>query len=350
MNIAIIGSGFSGLSLVFFLQKISPSISCTLFDFRGIGEGASGKASGLVHPYAGKRAHFSYKAEIAFPEALQLINEIDAISRNQEHESVILQKGILRPAITSLQELDFKKRSEENYLFPAFFLSQNESSDIYPNPKNLPSLYIPEGLAINSVQYLKVLFKVCSEKNLIYKKEKIESLDILKEQFDHVIVCGGYETKEIFPKKLQTNNVKGQRIDIALPNNFIKPIHAISAGAYAAFSENRVCLGSTYEHFFTSDEPNENEARKEIEPKISQFWPELIHSQTLSIAAGIRSTTSSSRPIVTFHQPSIWAITGLGSKGLLYHAWLSRCVALTLTQKISLLELKEMLTPSIFLE
>lgn len=51
MNIAIIGAGFSGLALAYFLLQSSAHV--TLFDAVGIGGGASGIATGLLHPYPG---------------------------------------------------------------------------------------------------------------------------------------------------------------------------------------------------------------------------------------------------------------------------------------------------------
>ncbi len=356
MKIAIIGAGFSGLSAAYFLSHSNMSASITLYDFRGIAKGASGKASGLLHPYAGKRANFSYKAELAFPEASALIHAIHEHSVRTTNLPVILQKGILRPAVLESQKRDFQARAQESYPIESLYLTCEESSKYFPNPLNLPSLYIPSGLAIDSVQYLTTLFNMCREKGMIFQQEKIHSLHSLLGQYDHVICAGGYETKLLVPEKkeLHTNDVKGQRLDIELPSEFSIPSIALAGTAYAAFSHEthlqpaKVCLGSTYEHHFDSDLPDEPYAKKEIFSKIAMFWPQLLSYPIHSIDAGIRATTPTSKPIVSFFHPKIWAITGLGSKGLLYHAWLSKLVVKAITGSISHDDVASTLSSSIF--
>ncbi len=299
MKIAIIGAGFCGLSSAYLLlHQNKIEVSVTLFDDRGIGGGASGKASGLMHPYAGKRANFSYKAEEAFPDAQSLIEKMHIYSIELSEKPVVLQRGILRPATHKKQFDDFHIRSEEGYPIPLFTLSEEESSLLYDNPCQLSSLYIPSGVAIDSFQYLKLLYQASWQKGLQFTRKRIESIESLEEHFDHIIVTAGYETKSLLPHDIITNSVKGQRIVLKLPQNFQSPKYALSGTSYAVFSPDKiVCLGSTYEHHYIDEKPDEEYAKKEIFSKIALFWPELTQHPIDSTAAGIRATTATSHPL-----------------------------------------------------
>jgi glycine/D-amino acid oxidase-like deaminating enzyme len=113
---------------------------------------------------------------------------------------------------------------------------------------------------------------------------------------------------------LKINFVKGQVLTCVLE----KPLErSISAKRYIALTpDERVChLGATYERDFTDDKPC-----KEI--AIDLLKPE---TEVLDCRAGIRVTNPAHYfPILERIDPKTWVVTALGSRGLLYHAYLGK--------------------------
>jgi len=88
MKIAIVGGGFSGLSVAWhFLQQSNYKV--TLFEKKKIGGGASGIAAGLVHPYVGEQGRRSVFAS----EGMKAAKELIAVAEEKLGEKVILSNG-----------------------------------------------------------------------------------------------------------------------------------------------------------------------------------------------------------------------------------------------------------------
>ena len=60
VKLAVVGAGFSGLAVSFHL--LERGVEVDLYDQKGVGSGASGIGSGLVHPYAGEQLRRSLYA------------------------------------------------------------------------------------------------------------------------------------------------------------------------------------------------------------------------------------------------------------------------------------------------
>ncbi len=350
MKVAIIGAGFCGLALSYHLLTLSQShnldLTITLIDSKGVGNGASGAAAGLVHPYAGKKANLSHNGNEAFLESLTLLKCMDSYSREKLQKPVILQQGILRPAALPEQKNFFYKRSCQDNQFPALYLDEEETKQFYPNPNNIPSLYIPDGLSIDCRQYLDALFHYCSthESRFSFTQKHVETVDQLKNDgFDVILVAAGYHSEMFFSNHPKMGKVKGQKLDKKLPESFRVPQCGLSGTAYAVFSNSYVCLGSTYEHHYSSLDTDQDAAESEMRQKISLYWPELLDFPTIEITAGVRATTPTSHPIVIYKSPTVWSITGVGSKGLLYHSWLAKTVTHAICKLITIDELEKTL-------
>nr|CAB3469634.1 unnamed protein product [Digitaria exilis] len=57
LRYAVLGAGFAGLSVAWYLLKHSPRdsrVSVDIYDENGVGGGASGVSGGLLHPYSPK--------------------------------------------------------------------------------------------------------------------------------------------------------------------------------------------------------------------------------------------------------------------------------------------------------
>lgn len=97
---------------------------------------------------------------------------------------------------------------------------------------------------------------------------------------------------------------------------------------YIAKSSQGCILGSTYERAFSSEEPDRQRAEEEILPKIAAFYPEAKSWQIETCLAGVRLARRGHYfPIVRKLDERKWIFTALGSRGLLYHAFLGKMLA-----------------------
>src|ERR1700681_4964194 len=94
--IAVIGAGFAGLAAAYYLSE---TFQVFLYDKKGIGGGASGISSGLLHPYPGEKGRLSWHAEEALALSKKLIAEAEAaLGQGRADRRGILRLGpILNP-------------------------------------------------------------------------------------------------------------------------------------------------------------------------------------------------------------------------------------------------------------
>ncbi|HUD00718.1 MAG TPA: FAD-dependent oxidoreductase [Rhabdochlamydiaceae bacterium] len=285
MKIAIIGAGFAGLAAAYYLSE---NFQVTLFDLKGIGGGASGISSGLLHPYPGEKGRRSWHAD----EALLAARELLTVAQEHLGKPVAHYEGILKVG----ECLDPGEDVEP--LSPGTFL-------------------IKSGITVFPELYLEGLWQACQKRGVELVLQKIESLQELAD-FDQVILAVGAGIRN-FPecRHLKINFVKGQVLTCALE----KPLErSISSKRYRAITPSaNIChLGATYERDFTDESPNKETA-------IALLQPEM---EVLDCRAGIRVTNPAHYfPILEQIDPKTWAITALGSRGLLYHAYLGKKIS-----------------------
>jgi glycine/D-amino acid oxidase-like deaminating enzyme len=161
------------------------------------------------------------------------------------------------------------------------------------------------------------------------EEAKIGFLGDLK-PFDAAVLCSGSEIFQ-FPEcaHLPLEPVKGQ----TLLCHWDTPLESGLAGlGHITPTENpELCqIGSTYERGFLDLAPTPEAAYKLIE-MVGAFYPPAKEFRVISQVAGIRMTLRGGyRPLTAQIAPRVWAFTGLGSRGLLYHAVLGHRLALRL--------------------
>jgi glycine/D-amino acid oxidase-like deaminating enzyme len=92
---------------------------------------------------------------------------------------------------------------------------------------------------------------------------------------------------------------------------------------YIALTEDpHICqIGSTYEH---TEEPDPKKVTELVE-KVSLFYPEAKNLEVLKVRSGVRIAPRDGHlPIIAQVSKNTWIFTGLGSRGLLYHALFGR--------------------------
>lgn len=321
MKIAIIGAGFSGLALCYYLSKLK--IQPTLFDANK--ENTSAISSGLLHPYSGKHCRRTLFATECMLKSTELITEIEESLNKKISE----RSGILRAAILDSQLIDYKHASE--LYEDALWWDRERCLKEIPYLPALGGLFIKSGISVYTREYLEGL-KIASQ-NLGAHFEIKEILDLTElSSFDVIIACTGSKTSKLFPS-LPLSYVKGQIIELAWPNNIAPLPYSLVSNGYITMhpSKNSCYVGATYERGFQDSLPDLS-ATKELHERAKQLLPILKNAEVLSCKAGIRAFSPNNiTPIIgrvsRSSAQSLWVFTALGSKGLLYHAYFAELLA-----------------------
>lgn len=315
MNIAIIGMGLSGLATGWFLLnqfQCEKQIRITFFD-GGAGGGTSGMAAGLLHPFAGASAKLNREGFEGYSATCKLLK----IAEERLGKSVVNCRGLLRLATTARQQEEYYLSSKKYTDVIWFETTENK----IPGAASYPGLYIPNSLGVDCRLYLKGLQQACEEMGAEFEFKKISSLDELK-NFDQVVLATGAFVNQLLKEKLPVACVKGQMIEIQWPHDLSPLPVALNSHAYLIMGrEKKTCLaGATYERNFISLDSDINFAKNDILPKIAPLVPALKDQHVIDCRAGLRASTPDHLPIIKQIDKNCWAITGMGSKGLLYHA------------------------------
>jgi glycine/D-amino acid oxidase-like deaminating enzyme len=304
MKIAIIGAGLAGLSTAWHLCHFARPP--TLFDPKGIGGGASGISTGLLHPFPGRRALRSWGAG----EGMEATRALIAVSEEAMGRPVASRTGIFRPAVTTQQKEDFAARAK------------NDGEAVWQeHPLFGPGIWIPEGITLYSRLYLEGLWKVCQTLGAHLVQESISSLEEL-EAFDRIVLTAGFETLKFAPH-LPLEATKGQTLLCRWPEPL--PCSVVSQGHITLTEDPALCqIGSTYEHGFSNLKPDQT-AAQELLSKAARMYPPAGEYEVVEMRAGARiSRPKGYRPILEKLNAKTWVFTGLGSRGMLYHAWLGK--------------------------
>ncbi len=291
MKIAIIGAGFAGLAAAYYLSE---HFEVTLFDLKGIGGGASGISSGLLHPYPGEKGRRSWQAA----EALEATRELLKVAELELGEPVANYEGILKVGECLDPEEDVEQLSSNTFL-------------------------IKSGITVFPELYLQGLWQACQKREVRLVIQNITALDELKE-FDQIVLAAGAGIRK-FPEcsHLKINFVRGQVLTCVLD----KPLErSISAKRYKAMTPSEgIChLGATYERDLIDDKPCRETAIALLKPE----------TEVLDCRAGIRVTNPAHYfPILEQIDPKTCVVTAFGSRGLLYHAYFGKKI----TEKFSTL-------------
>lgn len=286
LKVAVVGAGLAGLGAAFHLAQGGAKV--TVFDAQGIGSGASGVCSGLLHPYPGLSARRSQFAS----EALAASHALIELAEKQAGRELCLRGGILRKAVNP-EQLDRLTSYE----------------DVTPLGEEL--FLIESGMTVYCKEYLEALGSLLQDSGVLLVQQQVEGP---LEGFDRTLLACGYGVREF--AELPVEFLKGQLLCYEGEGPYPKSF--ISKG-YIAKSRAGFEVGSTYERRFTSDLPCLETAQKLLPAQQGVF---------LGVKAAVRVCPKGSYlPIVERLQDGRFVFTGLGSRGLLYHAFFGKKVA-----------------------
>lgn len=322
MKIAILGAGFAGLATAWNLVQ-NNNHSITLFDPSGMGAQASSVSAGLLYTYVGLHAKYNLHGHEGYEETLTLLD----IASKALNQPVYSRSGLLRPALTEIQKLDFQISAEKHGDLE--WLTSEQAQKYMTGISTHPALFIKSAITVYPDLYLKGLSQACIACGMNVEKQAINSLTEL-DHFDSIVVAAGPQTLS-FPgcESLRLHLIKGQIIELSWPSTLSPLPMPLSSQAYIVMNrDNKSCIiGSTYEREYTSPEPDLTVALTEILPKAVTIIPDLATSKVLGCRAGIRVSGPNHLPLIEKISPKAWAFTGLGSKGLLYHALYAKKLA-----------------------
>lgn len=324
MKIAVLGAGFSGLAICWNLLKQHNNV--TVFDPKGIGGGASGIAAGLLHPYGGLHAKYSWRGL----EGMQATVELLSIASEFLQKPVASYTGTLRPALIPEQKVDFLNCCNR---YPEVkWLSAAECSQYMPQPVSWEGIYIKNGITVFTDLYLQGLWQACLSKGAKLEKMGCKSLKELTD-FDKIIVAMGANTK-MLPElaHLPLSIVKGQVLEMEWPKQYSPLKTALNSQGYVVMNADMTsCFaGTTFERDYRDFEPDLVVAKNEILPKLRGIWPMFEELPIIGCRAGLRAVTPNRIPYHKQVLDNCWVFAGMGSKGLLYHALLAREMASSL--------------------
>ncbi|KAK6942252.1 FAD dependent oxidoreductase [Dillenia turbinata] len=380
LRYAILGAGFAGLSVAWHLLQHCPkefNLSIDIYDEVGIGGGASGVSGGLLHPYSPK-VKLLWRGAECWKESLKLLSIAEAAVDSRVSsmviqetdlkvdEFIIRRRGILRPAI-NLKNLDILNNNARECLASCRIevINKDVAERLLPSiclPTDT-AFYMPEAVNIHPPRYLQALFLACrnlikemsiqgfGQKELCLHRESITNLHELAGEYNAVIVCLGAKI-DMLPElagRLPLRTCRGVIAHLQLPfnlgENYPKDGPSILSDAWLAV--HGCCdlrMGSTWEWKSRNYSPvvpaeEASMALEELIPKASVVYPSISNWTFVGARAGLRAmpplTPLGSLPLLGCiddyvggnYSCKYWLFGGLGSRGLLYHAWLGKLMA-----------------------
>ena len=315
MNICVVGAGFSGLSVAYYLLQRGACV--TLFEKEEIGKNTSSSASGLLHPFPGFAARTSMFEKEARLKSLELLEAASSFS----DEPIYSKEPLLRVMLDSLQEARFEALSIERQ-------DVRLALSVPPHIKEGAKAYwIDSGITVYSRNYILALHALVTSLGAVTVGSHIHNLDELS-SFDHIVLALGYESAHVLGD-MGFQAIKGQALVAKLEIDSM----SILGKGYLAKTER--CgiyhLGSTYEHHFASSLPSEDVAKNLIMQSAKAYLRGVDDFEILSAKAGVRlAKRSSYLPFVARICPRVSTITAMGSRGLLYHAFCGDLLAKSL--------------------
>lgn len=323
MKIAVVGAGFCGLACAWHLADIA---NVVLFDKKGIGAGASGITAGLMHPYAGPKAQASWNAHAAINDSMHLLEQASV-----SHGSpVFSSKGILRPQTAGM---DFSQAI--NYPDVEWW-NVEQCQKLIPELNPLPGLFVRSGVTVHCPSYIKGLWLACQQKQVTFQIANIIHPSDLT-GFDYIIFTVGAGQNALQGISAPpVSLIKGQTLKLKWQNTDPLPFTVNAGVQFAMVEQKSVWAGATYERKWTTEEPDDK-AEEEIRRKLNLISPAFSELPLLSIWTGLRAATGDKKPFITHTAPNVYCLGGMGSKGLLYHAYMAKQLLTCVRQREFLL-------------
>ncbi|MBP3192931.1 NAD(P)/FAD-dependent oxidoreductase [Natronogracilivirga saccharolytica] len=341
-DVIVIGGGLAGLATAAQLIEKNKKLRILVHEAREVGQGASGVPGAMVNPATGQRARIAWNAESCMHMLEERLKRVSAYT----DEKLWTRNGVLRPAIDEALSENFRNALKRSRWPKGWveWLQPDAVSGLVPRLKDQSGgLFIRKGMVVQTPEYLNACVRYLQEQGVQFQyggpyqleRERNWTLTSFKKQATAptVILTAGYKSRENkYWNELPLNSVKGQLAIYECQEN-VSDLPAISAYGYIApISRNRLVVGSTYEHHFHDENPDDQGAGL-LDQKLNELLPDLYTKcRRIGQWSGIRATTPDRIPLVGEHysEKGLYIFAGLGSKGLLY----SECIAAGLAEHL----------------
>lgn len=378
-RIAVVGGGLAGLAVVYHLLHSTSryarkrgfdhsKLKITLFDPEYPGTaGASAAAAGLLHQFRPRPKTKVWNHQKGLDAALHLL----AVAETRGYK-LVKTPGILKLAFDD-QAIDDFRIAAHRYRNEVTLYEPDEIEHHFPSVKaKAYGLLLRKAHIVDTGMYMEALWKICRDSGRVsWQQQEITSVselfhgeisinnncdgDFFRGPFDNVVLCAGAAVKNFkdldnVPVKacLGHNLVMESDQDMLevplLSGNYAVPLasHEIESHEHNNIQrccENRIIVGATREYNIHKYQglPNIEEIRSSLSSKLNQMMPSFMNNWKVSgTQTGIRSQPPRQKegaiPIVCQVQGTpanrwCWVFTGLGGRGLIYHAFLGRRLA-----------------------
>ena len=137
-------------------------------------------------------------------------------------------------------------------------------------------------------------------------------------------------------KDLPLRRTKGQILKLSWPQHLPPLNGAVVSHVYMAKAQkpSEFYLGATYERSPVPEETDVDSAKALLLPKAYDLIEDLKTSSIIECKAGFRMFSPDNiTPLVgKTKYKNTWVFSGLGSKGLLHHAWIAKALSQAVVQ------------------
>ena len=323
----IVGAGLAGAFSAFWLSKCQHVL---LLEARNRPAGASQVAAGIVNPFAGMRSRLIWRG-------LQALESLEALVAEVGAPGVYNQCGVLRPCASVEQAAHFHATACAYPQYARWYGSDEARSRYSGVASRYGALRLFQGGIIRTPTLIDATLAIAARRGATVKTETavkawgttsngafVTTRDGMQYLASRVLLCLGSRFVAFAGlRRLNLHRTKGQVVRVIPPHDLSLPM-PISGHGYVAPVSNALLVGTTYEHRIETEAPTDA-ATRIILQTASTMVPSLMRSRVHSAMAGIRVSVPGTRlPMVGPIADKIWIFTGLGSKGLLYAALISR--------------------------
>lgn len=375
-NVAVVGGGLAGLAVAYHLLHSTrqqarargqdpTALRVTLLDPAGPGAGgASAAAAGLLHGFTPRLKKKAWQPVRSLDAAARLL----AAAQPHAPRELVKTPGLLRLALTEKLEEDFRIAANR-YPSEVEFLEKDAVRDRFPHaPSDVCAAFIKKASVVDTPAYLRALWAACEASGRAsWEHHAVEGLSELlaDRSFDTVVMCAGAHIKGLSGMhNIPLTPCRGQNLRLetsdpdrvlaapfisgkyVIPDYFPGPLEDTEAGPDTP-PVHRMIAGATFEY----REETETEAAylqrgsrasnsramaqlrnpvHKLVPGIFQGWKvrgAFVGLRALPPRSNVGSIPIACRVRGTGDEVGCWIFSGLGSRGLLHHAYVGRVLA-----------------------
>ena len=319
--ILIIGQGLAGTLLSYHLLK--KNIKHKVIDVAKEGSAAVA-AAGLINPIVVKRVTKTWQADLFYPYAHKLYQELESFLDKRFYYPMPIKK-IYGKDDAAFWQQRLQKEKLDNYI------ATNAQFNL-PDGIHQPFGYgtIHTCARLNMAGMLQSYRRYLVDNEMLIESDFNDEELIIRKVYiqwqhlkaDKVIFCrGSFDAGSQFFKHLKWNNTKGELLNAAIPQLSIDYI--LSKGIFVMpVGNHQFKIGATYTHHWDNLESTDEKLQELLQKwSVISELPLKINKQL----TGIRPTLADRRPVLQFlnENPRIGIFNGLGSRGGLMAPYLA---------------------------